>query len=312
VPRLRLRLALTLVLAAGAAFAAVAALAQRQPLPPAGDAAASAAGAQGDVRAGLEGLLLLPGQWVDVHYPADHLDRAARLQLRLDALYETYQPLTRRRMTWSAAAVGRTRWQRLVPEVPWGAAARLDETLFLVPAAGDDATVAAVSALLGGPPPDPGGEPLAGTRAEAGSLRVIDVLQQLEAARAYADAARLRGDEPWIRELLVHLALRYAWEIRERSQVLSHVALFDRIAAAHGGARARRLAEFAPGLPRETDLWFQAQFVRGADAIWVDKGRFGVARLLDRWSDSGKPVRRAELEKKFPALVDWQRAAFAP
>jgi len=114
------------------------------------------------------------------------------------------------------------------------------------------------------------------------------------------------------RELVVHLALRYAWESLERSEVLARVALFDRIAAAQGGARARRLADFAPGLPAEIDLWYQAQFVRGADAIWIERGRLGAARLLDRWADKGRPVRRAELEKRFPALVDWQRTAFAP
>lgn len=304
-----LRPALALLLAFAVAGAVAA---DRQPLPPPGAAQPTADVEGGGALAELDGLLRLPGAWVDVHYPSDHLDRAARLQLRADALYKLLQSLTRQRMTWTAAAVGRSRWQRLAPDVPWGYPARLESTLFVVPAAGDAATVAATTALLGGPPPDPGGEPLAGTRAEAGSLLVVDMLLQLEAARAFADAARLAGDEPWIRELLVHLALRYAWESLEPSLVLERVALFDRIAAAQGGVRARRLADFAPGLPPEVDLWYQAQFVRGADVLWVDKGRYGVARLLDRWADRGKPVRRAELDKKFPALADWQRSAFAP
>jgi hypothetical protein len=303
------RLALSLLLAvAGAAAAA----ADRQPLPPPGGAAPAEAAGAGSLDAALAGLLELPGNWVDVRYPADHLDRAARLQMRFDALHQTLQPLTRTRLEWRAAAVGRSRFERLAPGVPWGYPARVGRTLFVVPAAGDAATVAAAFAMLGGAPPDPGGEPLAGTREEAGSLLVTDLLLQLEAARAFADAARIAGDEPWVRELVVHLALRYVWESLERDLVLSRVALFDRVTAAQGGARARRLADFAPGLPRTTDLWYQAQFVRGADAIWIDKGRLGVARLLDRWADSRRPVKRAELEKKFPALVDWQHAAFAP
>jgi len=286
--------------------------AQRQPLPPPGATTGSETTMPANYRSELEGLLVIPGAWIEVYYPADHLDRGARLQLRGDLLHESWQALTRNPIVWTVAAVGRTRFQSLAPDVPWGYPARLGRTLFVVPAAGDDAIVAAMSALLGGPPPDPGGVPLSGTRAEAGALLVVDVLQQLEAARDFADVARFGGDEPWIRELIVHLALRYAWEKLEPSRVLEQVAIFDRIAAAQGGPRARRLADFAPGLPREADLWYQAQFVRGADAIWVDKGRYGVARLLDRWARSGKPVRRAELEKKFPALVDWQRTAFAP
>lgn len=302
------RLALSLLLAAGAATAA----AERPSLPPPGGAAAIEPAAAGGVEAELAGLLELPGAWVDVLYPADHLDRAARLQLRFDALHQKLQPLTRARLEWRAAAVGRSRFERLAPGVPWGYPARLERTLFLVPAAGDAATVAAVRDLLGGPPPDPGGEPLAGSREEAGSLLVTDLLLQLEATRAWADAARIAGDEPWVRDLVVHLALRYVWESLERDQMLARVALFDRVTATQGGARARRLADFAPGLPPAIDLWYQAQFVRGADAIWVERGKMSVARLLDRWAGAGKPVKRAELEKKFPALADWQRAAFAP
>jgi hypothetical protein len=141
---------------------------------------------------------------------------------------------------------------------------------------------------------------------------VLDLLLQLEAARELADAARWHGDEPWIRDLLVHLALRYAWETRDPAAVPGYVHLFDRIAAAHGGPGAHRLADFRPGLPRELDLWYQAQLVRGADAVWVDRGAFRVGRLLDRWADRGEPVRRAELEQRFPALVEWSARAFAP
>lgn len=291
--------------------AALPAQGQRQPLPPPG-AVAAGAETPSDYRPELEGLLVLPGAWVEVYYPGDHLDRGARLQLRMDALHQTWQELTRNPIRWKIAAVGRTRFQRLAPDVPWGYPALLPGGLFLVPVAGDAGTVAAATALLGAPPPDPGGDPLQGTRAEAGSLLVSDLLQQLAAAHDFADVARFTSDAPWVREVMVHLALRYAWERLEPTRVLEQVAIFDRISAAQGGVAARRLADYGPGLPREVELWYQAQFVRGADAIWVDKGRFGVARLLVRWSDSGKPVTRAELEKKFPALVDWQRAAFAP
>lgn len=305
-----LRAALVVTLATAAGFAPAAA--QRQPLPPPGGLGAADADTSRPYDAELEGLLRLPGVEVDVRYPPDHLDRAARLQMRLAGMVQSWQPLTRRRLAWSAAVVDSARWRRLAPEAPWGWPLRLAGPLFLVPAQGDAATVALVSSLLGGPPPDPGGEPMIGSREEAGSILVIDLLTQLEAARELADAARWRGDEPWIHELAVHLALRYAWELREPSEVLTRVRLFDRIAAAQGGPAARRLADFRPGLDRATDLWFQAQFVRGADTIWVDKGRFGVSRLLDRWADGGKPKRRAELEKRYPALVDWQRSAFAP
>ena len=306
-----LRRAVVALLLAGSA-AATLAPAQRQPLPPPGGFGAAAGAGAASLDAALEGLLRLPGAHVVVLYPPDHLDRAARLQLRLEGLRRAWQPLTRHDLEWRAALVGATRWRQLAPGAPWGWPARAAGPLFVIPVRADAEIVAAVTALLGGAPPDPGGDPLVGSRDEAGAVVVVDLLAQLEAARELADAARWRGDEPWIRDLLVHLALRYAWETREPAAVPGYVDLFDRIAAAHGGPAARRLEEFQPGLPREIDLWYQAQLVRGADVLWVDRGAFRVARLLDRWSDHGEPLLRAELEKRFPGLVDWRRRAFAP
>jgi len=291
----------------------VAAAAQRSALPPPGaignpSAPTGAAAAE----TGLEGLLELHGERLSVLYPGEHLDRAALLQMRLENLSRAFDSLTRARLAWRAAVVGRERWAKLAPGVPWGRPTRLPGPLFLAPAGGDSELVATATALLGGPPPDPGGEPLVATREEAGSLVLFDLLLDLETARAFADATGLRGDEPWVRALATQLALRYAWEVTEPGAVLSRVALFDRIAAAHGGPRAHRLADYRPGLDPETDLWFEAQFVRGADVLWVDRGRFGTSRLLERWAAGSSPIRRAELEKKYAGLVEWESAAFAP
>lgn len=296
-----------LLLAAAPLFLA----AGREPLPAPG-AVASAASADVAAPAGLESLLVLPGTWVEVRYPPEALDRAARLQGRLEAVQQLWKPLTRAPLAWKGAAVDRARWRELAAGWPWGLPVRIAGPTFLVPAHGDAESVATANWLLGGGPPDPGGDPLQGSRDEAGSLVVCDTLLQIEAARAFVSASGLAGDEPWVTGVLVHLAARYAWESAEPGRMLEVVALFDRMAAAHGGAAARRLADFRGGLPFDIDLWYQAQFVRGADAIWVEEGRRGTARRLDHWIGAGRPVRRAELEKKYPALLAWQRAAFAP
>jgi hypothetical protein len=182
----------------------------------------------------------------------------------------------------------------------------------VVPASGDAETVAFVRELLGGAPPDPGGDPLVGTRDEAGSLIVSDLLLGLDAARAFAAAAPFSGEEPWLTGVLVQLALRYAWERAEPGATLGYVAAFDRMAAAHGGPRAARLADYRDGLPFERDLWYQAQFVRGADAIWIHAGARGTKSLLASLAKKGVPAGRAALEAKYPELVDWERSAFAP
>ena len=304
----RRRLCALLLLCAAPLLAA----AGRQPLPPPGIAATAPEAASGQVPGGLDDLLVLPGTWVEVRYAPETLDRAARLQERLEALVQLWKPLTRAPLAWKGAAVDRARWGRLAPGWPWGLPVRIAGPTFVVPAQGDAETVATAAWLLGGAPPDPGGDPVLGSRGEAGSLVVCDLLLQVEAARAFVGANHLAGDEPWVTGVLVQLAARYAWESAEPGRMLEVVGLFDRMAAAHGGAAAGRLADYRGGLPFDTDLWYQAQFVRGADAIWVAEGRRGTGRRLSRWIDAGKPLRRADLEKKYPALLDWQRAAFAP
>jgi hypothetical protein len=287
--------------------------AQRLPLPPVGAVepatpTAELAAVEGDASA----FLLLPGRRVDTRYVPEALDRAARVQARLEALHDLWQPFARGPLLWRALVLDRPAWERLLPERAWGGPARLPGGLFVLPARGDLGTIAWASALLGGPPPDPGGEPLVGTRAEAGSLLVCDVLLQLEAARVFAESARLAADEPWVSGVLVQLAARYAWEAAEPGRMLGIAALFDRITATQGGLRAERLEDYRDGLEFERDLWFQAQFLRGADAIWVAEGPRGTARRLDRWLGRGRPPRAAELERLYPALADWRRIAFAP
>lgn len=310
----------TLPLALALAAAPLAADSPR-PLPRPGSVAV--AGPEGAPADPLAGLLTLPGRSVDVRYSGDSLDRAARLQSRLEALHGLWQPLTRRPLVLEGVAVTREDWERLQiarrvalrgdgSAAPWGLPVELGAGRFAVPARGDAESVAALVERFGRPLPDPGGEPLVGTREEAGSLIAGEVLLQVAAARRFVAVAGLEGDEPWIAAVLAHLAARYAWESVEPDRVLEVVALLDRLTLLHGGPRAHRLAGYRGALPEAQELWYEAQFVRGADAIWIVEGRRGTARRLERWAQRGKALERADLERAYPALLDWRSASFAP
>ena len=305
---MRSRPSLLVLLGAAATSALVAAPVA---LPPSGSVPLQPAPSAPAEVSPLGDLLQLDDPRVSVRYPPETLDRATRVQARLLALVELWKPFTPRPLAWSAVIVHRDAWQR-AGFGGWGAPRRIGAGTFVVPAAGDKGTVAFARALLGGGLPQLPGEPLMGTRDEAASLMVCDLLLQLEAARELAASAPLSGDAPWVTGVLMHLAARYAWERAEPGQTLTYVGIFDAVAAAQGGPRAYRLADFGSGLPFEKDLWFQAQFVRGADAIWVAEGWTGTARRLYRWGHRGKPIEAAELEKKYPRLAEWQTAAFAP
>ncbi len=304
---MRLQTALRLVLLF-IAYGAAPLLAAPVPLPPAGSVPIAQAPPGAPA---LDDLLTLPGERVTVRYPPETLDRATRVQARLEAIDRLWASFAPQPLGWSATILRRAEWES-AGLGGWGAPQRIGPGQFLVPAEGDAGTVAFARSLSGGVLPDPGGDPLTGTREEAGSLIVADLLLEIEAARALAGAAPLSGDAPWVTGVLIQLAVRYAWERAEPEQMLGYVAIVDAISAAQGGPRARRLDDYRGGLPFETELWYQAQFVRGADAIWVEAGWMGTARRLDKWRRKGVPVTAAELEKKYPALALWKRDAFAP
>ncbi len=282
----------------------------RQPLPPpSATPPPSAAAHSGNDFADL---LVLQGADVKVLYSPDSLDRAAHVQMHLEANRRVLSRLLSGGLEWKGMVLSHERWREAGLSARWGLPTWLPDGSFVMPARGDAASVALAHELLGPQLPDPGGDPLIGTRDEAASLIVSDLMLDLMTARSYLGAARIRGDEPWVDGVLLQLVTRYLWEQTQAAAVLANVGLFDRFAARNGGPRARRLDDYDDRLSFDADLWYQAQFVRGADAIWVAEGARGTARLLKKLSKGGIAARRADLEKKYPALLAWERDAFAP
>jgi hypothetical protein len=310
-------------IASATAFALVASLAAacsgtaRQPLPPpAAPGTPPVAGATAEeppsALPGLDHLLELPGSSVTFHYSPEALDRAAHLQLRLETLAALLRSLAARQAVYEVWVLSREDWATARLEVPYGLPARVASASFAAPAWGDAAMVAELERRLGGPLPALGAVPLRGTAEEGAALVLADRLLQVEIARDFVARAGVVGDEPWIAPLLAHLLARVAFERFEPGRMPEIAAAFDRLAAAHGEARAHRLADYREGLPLDTDLWFQAQLLRGADVIWVEEGPHGAARWLYRLIDKAKPVEREALEKRYPALAPWRAESFSP
>ena len=94
--------------------------------------------------------------------------------------------------------------------------------------------------------------------------------------------------------------------------MLGIVSTFDRFTARFGGQASRRADDYQEGLPLESDLWYQAQFLRGADVLWVKEGENGSVRYLYKVIQRGTPLPAAELERAYPALTQWRATSFAP
>lgn len=262
--------------------------------------------------AALEGLLELGGKTTLFHYSPGTLDRAAHLQSRLEALAESFWKLRGELPPIEAWVLDRETWEKAELERAYGLPLVVAPVAYALPGWGDPDLVSTVGALLGGPAPPLRGVPLRGTAEEGGALAVSDALFQAEAAYDFVAVGGIEGEAPWIVALVGQVFNRVAYERFEPGRMPEIAGWFDAIAAAHGGPRAFRLADYHLGQPFEVELWYQAQLLRGADVIWVEEGPRGCALWLQGLLRDRKLLTRAALEKRFPGLLDWERNSFAP
>jgi hypothetical protein len=289
----------------------------RAPLPPPGAVAprAEVAPVEPPLPAGLERLthlLTFSGTATTVRYTPGALDRAARVQERAELLAAVFHKIDARPAGLKLWVLDRRDWETAGLDHDYGLPEVLGSGAFAVPAEGDLGQVDAIAELLGGSPPVSDSTPLRGTAEEAAALGVADEIFQIDAARDFGERVGLRGDRPWVTGVLAHLVARIAFEKSEPGRMPSIAAVFDRIAVEQGGLASRRLDDYAPGLPLEVDLWYQAQLLRGADVLWVREGENGSIRYLYRKIQQRTPVPAAELERAYPALAAWRATSFAP
>lgn len=284
----------------------------REPLP--SDLAAQVpAGDTGAVRAREwspelpDGLLELAGGRVWARYEPGALDRASRVQWRLDPSLLRFERLTRRPQAILVTVVGRDRWRVFAGAEPYGFPVRREPGQFLVAAEADGELVSEVERFLGGPLPLLEGEPLRGTREEVGALAVLDVLLQIDVCLDFVERAGPRTDEPWGVGLLAQWLARLAFEEEGAGRISEVALLLDRIATGLSPPEPRSLADYRPETPWRERAWFEARLLRGADLLWVEEGNRGSERRFYRWFERGKPVRTTDLEHQYPSLQGWRR-----
>lgn len=280
----------------------------RQPLPPAGTPPPVPEELVEEPIKRYPRLLPLRGVQVQMGYVPGSLDRAEHVRRRLEAICEALNDTTKAPLALHGFVLDREEWDK-AGLGEWGLPARLENQIWAVAAEGDPATVRRTRELTGGWLPLLGGEPLRGTAEEAASLLVGDAILQVGVVREFAAAQGLHGSEPWVDAFLVQLAARLAWETTDPGQMAGVALLWDRFALQRPGQR--RLADYRYDLPLEDELAWQADLLRGADLVWVDKGPFGTRHYLKKWIRRGEPITPADLDEDFPDLAAWRRATFA-
>lgn len=263
----------------------------------------------GGSRDALWELLLLPGNQVSVRYTPGSLDRASRLQQRLEPLVKEIGSWTGQPASLAIFLISRDEWEQVGFALPYGFPARLPGRLLALAAWADDGTVDLWRGLLHEQLPEAATGFAAGSPTMQSSLEVCDLLGSVEAARILLEKAGLAGDELWISELMAHTAyLAARWQGPPRAGGDEDVR--SATAARPGGALP--LAAYEAGLSMEDWLWFQSAFYRGARQLIERRGHKVGKQMLRTAAKSGGTLRRADLIDRYPEVGEWLRTAFAP
>lgn len=240
----------------------------------------------------IDSLATLPGDFVEMRYTLGALDRAARLQTRLNEM------LRRADADYliTVYVLSREEWRQARFDMPYGVPIRVGPSGLAVPAAGDSET-AKLWNDLGIPLPSVPGIVYRGGPGHSPSELMADVLALIQAGEINADLARLAGDEYWLRGLVSHLV---SLDYMRRSEPALKVELDLLYRQIRGNKSPNELAasDYRPSIDMGDWMWFQANFHRGAEVVFEEEGR-GVFRRLEkmRRKNSGVVTSAAVLEQ---------------
>jgi hypothetical protein len=250
----------------------------------------------------VSGLLLLPGRTATVRYSPGSLDRAARVQERLELLAADWTKWCKRDIALGAYVLDRDEWGRAGITQTYGLPLRLGSTWMVVPGEGDDRTVTLWEGLVGGGLPAAEGMPMRGTPAEASSLGMADLLAQHQLAVGFVEMTGLTNGSVWLRDLLAHVVAGASFLRWEPARIGEVDALYQRAAAATPapplGATAVPEQPVGPWLAAQARLYGAAQVVLAKD------GDDAVKHLIKMRKKKGAPLELADLEARYRGLAE--------
>ena len=259
----------------------------------------------------------LRGDLSAVGYLSGNLDRAHHFLRRLDLITASFNKWADAAVPVVGYLVDRKTWDEMQLPGLYGIPVRTGPTAIVVPTSGDAETVRMWRSILGvdALPLNPG-VPLHGTADEAASLAIVDVLAQVEAARGFVTRSRLIGAEPWISELIAHLAARVLFAEYEPDKLGQIDWVYDQILEAYGGVGQDGQREFRAELALgeiadiERWLWYQGAFARGARVAHGQRGAKSIKALLKATRKSRSGLSEAVLRDTFPGIDAWLQTTF--
>ena len=222
-------------------------------------------------------LLTLRGNYVVVNYTPGGLDRAYHIKMRLDLLAADFSKWVGTPIRLRVFVLTRDEWGQFGFGVPDGLPGRIRGSTLAVPWAGDAGTIDLWTEIQGDPPPPLVGTPMRGTAEEAATMALADLLTEVEAARILLTMGSVRGEVPWVHQILPHLVARAAF-VRYEGPRLPEID--DFFAGLGGGDRQVSLERYTGGLDLPTLLWFESRFQDGARLILENGKRNEVREII--------------------------------
>lgn len=247
-------------------------------------------------------LLTLKGSSVIVNYTPGGLDRAYHIQARLQLLAADFSKDVKNPLRLRVFVLNRDEWARFGFGVPYGLPGRIRGSTLAVPWMGDEGTVQLWTQIQGFPPPPLRGIPLKGTAEQAATLALTDLLTEVEAARLLMSMGGVRGEKPWVHQVLAHLVARGAFQRYEGPRMPQIDAFFDGLGR---GERQIPLERYAGGLDLRTLLWFESSFQDGARRVLANGKRNEASAIVKMVRKSGGMLTERALLERHPELRTW-------
>ncbi|MDX1630601.1 MAG: hypothetical protein R3234_01970 [Thermoanaerobaculia bacterium] len=201
------------------------------------------------------GLVELAGREAFVLYTPGSLDRASRVQDWLETLGDEYAGVTGERVRLGAYLLDRREWESADLGAPYGFPRSAGRGRTVLPAFGDQGTVTLWRRYQPEGLPAPGGSPVRGTPEEAASLFTADLWGLFETARGLVLRGPVRGEDPWIDELMAHALAVQALERRNPRRAAS----FDRFWSHLGRAAMDSVSRGGTEASETFDRWVAHQ-----------------------------------------------------
>lgn len=232
-----------------------------------------------------------------VRYSPGALDRASHVQRRFALLAQDFRKWSKQAVPLSVVLLSRTDWEALDLAVPYGLPAHMANGEVALCAWGDLETVRLWRSLLGGELPRLEGHPLHGSKLEASSLLLADLLAQGVAARALLNRAGFGGAHPDVLNFAGHVVALAASNLHE-SLSLGEIRRLYSIEAPRGPLEAA-----GTDAAWRARLAGEAPYYRAAEALiarrGVSKAPKAVLKLLRR---EGRALTAAALADRFPEV----------